>query len=161
MWLRSWGVGYDGLYTYVLCMAPTFFYGLFIWHSRAMTRSALNKLGRGGCMVWLSWVLQGHGHVERLRSHRTVPQCSSPRYPDTLSDRSSGDVVEDYRPSRSRAERFPDRPDRRRIWSRYRMRPKCCQTRLSRLAVFSQCSALFSPVFLMSTVHKQADNRPF
>jgi hypothetical protein len=47
MWLRSLEVGYDGLYMYVLCMAPSFFYGLFIWHSRAMTRSALNKLGRG------------------------------------------------------------------------------------------------------------------
>lgn len=149
--------GYGGLYMYVFCMAPTFFYGLFIWQSRVMTRSALNKLGRG-CMVWLSRVLQGHGHVEGLRSYRTVPQCSSPRDPDTLSDRSSGDAVEDYGLSRRRAERYPDRPDRRRIWSRYRMRPKCRQTRLSLMAsVFSGVRKEYTSVRSSATIQSDRD----
>lgn len=81
MWLRSWGVGYNGLYI------------------RAMTRSALNKLGRGcRCMVSLSRCFKVIVTSKDLGLDPYGPGYS-------LSDRSSGDAVENYRPSRrSRAE---------------------------------------------------------
>ena len=117
MWLWSWVIGYDRLYMYVFCMAPTSFYGLFIWHSTVMTRSALNTLGRG-CMVWPSRVLRSNGHVERLRAHRTVTQCPSLRDLGTLPLTGRAAMLKGLlavsSPSRSRgAERYPDHPG---IW---------------------------------------------